>query len=49
MPESPEARMVASLVRAALNAGNNMDTDAAMAAKWVNDFWTQAYALEECS
>jgi hypothetical protein len=48
-PESPEARMVASFVRATLNAGNNMDTDVAVAARWVNDFWMQAYTLEECS
>ncbi len=48
-PDSPDARKVASLARATLNAGNNMDTDAAFAAKWVNEFWTQSYKLEGCS
>ena len=48
-PDSPEARMVASFVRASLNAGNNMDTDAIVAARWVDDFWKQAFKLEGCS
>jgi hypothetical protein len=47
-PESSDARKVASVVRAVLNTGSNMDTDATIAARWVNDFWTQAYSLEEC-
>lgn len=47
-PDSPDARKVASFVRASLNAGSNMDTDAAFATKWVNEFWTQSYKLEGC-
>lgn len=48
-PDSPEARMVASFVRATLNAGNKMDTDEFVASKWSSDFWTQTYKLEGCS
>lgn len=47
-PDSPDARVVAAFVRASLNAGNNMDTDVAVAARWADDFWKQAYNFEGC-
>ena len=48
-PDSPEARIVASFVRASLNAGNNMDTDTVIATKWIEGFWDQSFKLERCS
>lgn len=48
-PESPEARRVASFVRASLNAGTNFDTDDDIAKRWVDDFWSQTFKLEGCS
>lgn len=47
-PDSTEARKVASFVRASLNAGNNMDTDAITASKWVDRFWDRSFQLEGC-
>lgn len=48
-PESPEARRVASFVRASLNAGTNMDTNEGIANRWADDFWSQTFKLDGCS
>lgn len=47
-PESPEARRVASFMRASLNARPNMD-EGHLSTGWANDFWGQAYKLDGCS